>query len=387
MANKLNGFLDNFFNGATNPGGNLRDAQHAQRLYVDNAFRLSPKVKFLYFVVFNISSEALASDAMKKISSRHRAEINMLVKEVDLPGYSVEVTTKNQYNRKKNVQTSINYDPVNVKFHDDNLGVTTALLEAYYRYYFQDGSYNDSGSYNPRNTYNGEESHTFKYGLDTSRVTPFFSNIQVFQLSKQEFTAFTLINPVIQKWQHDTMTQTDSSGIAENSMSLLYESVRYERGSVQEDNPATFATSHYDTVPSPLTPVGGGTRSIFGAGGLFDGGSEVLGDLLSGDVGFDTLLTGANLIKNASRLTKEGIIEEGFSVIGRALQGSGSDEPGGLIDTVFPTTPGSSLLNTIEATASDITNGLTTEIKTEYARASNGLSNLLSDNPFTNLFD
>ena len=50
MANKLNGFLDNFFNGVLNPKGSMGDFQHASRLYVDNAFRLAPKSKFLYFV-------------------------------------------------------------------------------------------------------------------------------------------------------------------------------------------------------------------------------------------------------------------------------------------------------------------------------------------------
>ena len=49
MANKLNGFLDNFFNASLNPKGNVGDFAHASRLYVDSAFRLAPKVKFLYF--------------------------------------------------------------------------------------------------------------------------------------------------------------------------------------------------------------------------------------------------------------------------------------------------------------------------------------------------
>ena len=52
---KLNGFLDNFFNAALNPRGNVGDFQHAQRLYVDDAFRLAPKVKFLYFVNFTFN--------------------------------------------------------------------------------------------------------------------------------------------------------------------------------------------------------------------------------------------------------------------------------------------------------------------------------------------
>ena len=65
----------------------------------------------------------------------------MLVKSIDLPSYSMQMETKHKYNRKKNVQTRLDYDPINVTFHDDNFGVTTLLWEAYYRYYFKDGNY------------------------------------------------------------------------------------------------------------------------------------------------------------------------------------------------------------------------------------------------------
>ena len=62
MANLLKGFLDNVLKGALNPKGNLADFAHASRLYVDDSFRLAPKQKFLYHVVFNINSGAQISD-------------------------------------------------------------------------------------------------------------------------------------------------------------------------------------------------------------------------------------------------------------------------------------------------------------------------------------
>ena len=60
---------------------------------------------------------------------RLKLELNMLVKAVDLPKFSVQTVTKNMYNRKKNLQTTLEYDPVNITFHDDNLGLTTTLME------------------------------------------------------------------------------------------------------------------------------------------------------------------------------------------------------------------------------------------------------------------
>ena len=53
MADKFSGFADNLINGALNPKGNLADWQHASRLFVTDAMRLSPKSKFLYHVNFN----------------------------------------------------------------------------------------------------------------------------------------------------------------------------------------------------------------------------------------------------------------------------------------------------------------------------------------------
>ena len=52
MANIFNGFLDNLVNGALSPKGDMADYTHAARLYTDDNFRLAPKQKFLYHVVF-----------------------------------------------------------------------------------------------------------------------------------------------------------------------------------------------------------------------------------------------------------------------------------------------------------------------------------------------
>ena len=95
MANKLNGFLDNVVSGALSPKGNLGDFAHAARLYVDDAHRLSPKHKFLYHVSFNLNPKAVAVIPQLKTQ-----ELNMLVKSVDLPKYSISTTLKHQYNKK-----------------------------------------------------------------------------------------------------------------------------------------------------------------------------------------------------------------------------------------------------------------------------------------------
>ena len=98
----LNGFLDNVVSGALNPKGNLADYAHGSRLYVDDSHRLTPKVKFLYHVTFNINPGASA--VIPQLREKNMNELNMLVKSAQLPAYNIQTDVKHQYNRKKIVQ-------------------------------------------------------------------------------------------------------------------------------------------------------------------------------------------------------------------------------------------------------------------------------------------
>ena len=73
----INNFLQGFQDGL--PG--MKDYQHASRLYLDDNFRLLPKQKFLYHVVFN-TDETLISNGLQP---NEKLQLNMLVKAVDLP--------------------------------------------------------------------------------------------------------------------------------------------------------------------------------------------------------------------------------------------------------------------------------------------------------------
>ena len=88
----INNFLKGFQDGL--PG--MKDYQHASRLYIDNNFKLMPKQKFLFHVVFN-TDETLFVDGF---NANERYELNMLVKACDLPKYNMSMEEKTQYNKK-----------------------------------------------------------------------------------------------------------------------------------------------------------------------------------------------------------------------------------------------------------------------------------------------
>jgi len=236
---------------------NMRDYQHAHRLYTQQRMNFSPKVKYLYHCVFELTA---AARAHASISVQEEPLVNVLVKSVDLPSYSASVETRQQYNRKKNIQTRVDYDPITIKWHDDNAGVTMSLLQEYYTYYFKDGNYNDgtgsalSQTFGTRDKYAGQVP---SYGLDNGTLIPFFKEIKIFQMSRNKWNSFTLINPIVERWQHDTMDSADGTGIAENTMTIMYEGVIYDHGEIEigpNGEPKTFGDSRtgYDETPSPL---------------------------------------------------------------------------------------------------------------------------------------
>jgi hypothetical protein len=228
----------------------LRDAQHAHNLYTQQRLDFSPKVKYLYHCYFDLTPEARFKSP---ISSFKNNLINVLVKSLNLPSYTSQISTVQQYNRKKNIQTRIDYEPVTFTFHDDMAGHTKDLLKDYYNFYYRDGKKNSGFDYDPLDKF---ANSVPSYGLDNNFNTPFFKEIKIFQLAKQEWNSYTLINPVVQNWQHSDLDYSDASGITENQLTVMYESVLYDSGYVNDfDTPKGFTAPEtgYDNTPSPVS--------------------------------------------------------------------------------------------------------------------------------------
>jgi len=336
---KFSGFLDNVATGALNPKGNLADWQHARRLFVDNDLSLAPKTKFLYHVFFEL--DPIASGIAPMLREKQRNEIGMLVKSADLPKYTADVQTLKKYNRNKNFQTGIKYDPVNINFHDDNASLTTALLQAYYRYYFADGNqYLDNGrAYvrGPDSLYEGPERNTYKFGMDNNNPgRPFFRSIKISQLSKKRYVTYTLVNPIVTNWSHDQVNSEDGSGLMENSITVAYEAVFYDEGEIANGAPTGFAENHYDRAPSPVSLEGGGTLGI---GGIFGAAIDLYDYIAKGENFTNPLQAGlaaVNLIGNVRNLSSEGLREAGLNAVLGAVGDAAGVDVSGVSKIAFP---------------------------------------------------
>ena len=303
----INNFLKGFQNGL--PG--MKDYQHASRLYLDDNFKLMPKQKFLFHVVFN-TDETLFVDGF---NANERYQLNMLVKACDLPKYNMSYEEKTQYNKKMYAGTRIAYEPVNITFHDDHADTVNAFWKKYYEYNIADsiGMNSDLTISNTKDDYYnfGDARQTTKFGMDTprQRQKPYLKGIEIFVLHKKRFTSMTLVNPVIGSFSHDNLDQADGAGVMNNTMQILYETVIYKSGIINKNNVPGFATINYDNSPSPLTVLGGGTNSIFGPGGVVDGIGSVIRNVQSGNI-LGAILGASNTYNNAKKIKKSAVKEE-----------------------------------------------------------------------------
>jgi len=306
----LSGFLGN---------STLRDYTHASRVFTTNSYELKPRFKFLFHVGFTVNTDRIT---YLKNADINFSSLSCIVKTVDLPKFTVDVDTLNQYNRKRLVQTRINYQPVNITFHDDTGDNARRLWYYYYSYYFKDPTqrYNLGGTggapqpavqgqstafdYNVRDIY-AEKPLVTDWGFigesanergvapgttDNNGKIPFFKDIRIYGMDQNhKYCEYVLINPIITSWNHDTYDYSQGNGIMQHTMTVNYETVKYASGTVGAgrpvDNMSGFADpSHYDVRPSPITRPGG-NATIFGQGGLLDAGIGIVDDLQKGPLG------------------------------------------------------------------------------------------------------
>jgi hypothetical protein len=330
-------FLSGVGTGLFGNTAQLSDFQHASRMYVANTYARAPKVGFLYFVQFNLNKAALV-DPTWGGSQKYIDMVGLLVKRMDLPKFNIATETLNQYNRKTVVQTKLTYGNVNIEFHDDNSDVTTNLWKNYYKFHCMDGQYGRDKDHPIEFTDTKYGTTDYRYGLrtDNNSQQPFFNSIDVYVLHQQRFTQMTLINPKIVAWEHDSVSQEEGNKIMSNKMTLAYEDVIYKQGKIKKnESSGAFTAKYYDNTPSPLSVGGLGTNTLFGGGGVLAGANSVLNSVSEGNL-LGAFIQAKTLSKNVQSLTKSGIQQEGYSILGGVLGNisQSGNQPGGLRQSI-----------------------------------------------------
>jgi hypothetical protein len=315
----------------------LRDYTHASKTFRSNSYANAPKLKFLFHTYFNINTEAYPE--------ADQQNLGILVKEIKLPSYNFSTEIKNQYNRKRIIQTKIKYDPIQITFHDDNNNSVNKMWYAYYTYYYKDAnkpnvmfSGNRGSGRNPNPVSSATQSTMADYNINdiynddlkgnddwgyigetnnpsgpNQQKVPFFQNITIFGFNQHNFTAYTLINPIINSFSHDTYNYSEGAGIMTNTMTIDYETVVYNAGAIDGRKPGDIVTgfgdiSNYDLTESPIN-IPGARGAVLGQGGLIDGVGGFIESLSNGNI-FDAAKIAGTIGNTYKNLDLKSTIEE-----------------------------------------------------------------------------
>jgi len=268
-----------------NSTDNLRDPQHASRIFVDGNFFRHPKYAWLFYVVFDYQEDYAAL----RTNQKNGIQMGALCKSAQLPRFTIDNQVLNAYNRKNIVQRSIKYDPVTLRFHDDAADIIREFWYDYMSFYYRDSEYTPE-QYTLNHKYYARSKEGWGYNLrsefenasENLRNTSYhpLKAIRIYSLMGKKFSEYMLINPIITSFRHGEHSSEGGTGLLEHDMTVTYEQVKYRKGKVSKDTLGDSMLLLYDNVQSPgLT----GGRSIFGAGGFVETLDNVSNDLANGN--------------------------------------------------------------------------------------------------------
>lgn len=256
--------------------------QDAQSLY-----RNQPRLPFEYYIDIKLNNVGTASTYISTFFNNPTwAQVQPLVKKIDMPSFKIETAPLNQYNRKRLSQTKITFEPVKIVFHDVADGKTLKFWDMYYRYYFGDGNEpgknevkfptgsrgpvtteqflkNTTPSFNPnlaglpasiKNTFTGNttagtggpinqlgdksstenivtntlNNHRFGFNLPTvQNIRNLIQQIDIYQVHGGRFNQVTLVNPRVSTFSHDTLDYAEGGKTLELTFTIEYEYAYY----------------------------------------------------------------------------------------------------------------------------------------------------------------
>ena len=166
------------------------------------------------------------------------------VKQIDGPKVNFQYDTLNQYNRKRNVYRRVDYDPINVVFHDTMNNSALKFWKYLYELNLKDGRNKspayagDMGSskqtsrspYQPNSlTTENDFISDHNFGLESSLINHTYpiKSLDLFIVHARKYNLIRFIHPKVIAMQHDLFSYESSQPI-EIALQFAYETVIYE---------------------------------------------------------------------------------------------------------------------------------------------------------------
>lgn len=230
--------LDIFGPGGSNNNFYARDFRNAYTLRPDQN---PPRQKFQGYVNF-VLNRSLYADTQygSDINSAFRLQIGSLVRTATLPEVEFKTETKNEYNRKRIVNTGVEYQPVDIKVFDTINNEWLTLFMKYFSYHYLNprskqyrSDQRDVGE-NPTEALRASDFNGSKfgfgskwdsnqYGYNLNLVSNFFERIDYVLYHGNKGIQYSLINPVITRFRTGEIDYS-SSEVMDFDLTFEYES-------------------------------------------------------------------------------------------------------------------------------------------------------------------
>lgn len=203
----------------------------------DEPQTLLPRQKFQFSVSINHLQPSGGGSSLTKLTLDR-------ISSMDLPSYSSNTTTVNNFNKKKLVQTGITYDPVTLTAYDTRDGDSPISIENFLRNYF---TYYYAGTMSADADTVTQTHNLINFTSDTSgsgfKLQPqkyFIDSIVITRkhIAEGTFDEITLYNPIINSVAGDTLDYSDS-GAVQYRIQFSYEAVNLITGTAGTTSTAT----------------------------------------------------------------------------------------------------------------------------------------------------
>lgn len=181
-----------------------------------NNFRLNaekwtgvPKTKSMYYIRFVRSNTSSTTTDWTK-------SIGVIAHTVTRPSVTFELTTLNQYNKKRLVQSKQEFEPFEVKFHDTVDQRAYNMFEDYYRNYYGEPNLSSASDWTwdvMASAINKLGNWGFRGTGENTAYTNYFSHIEVYYIFGGKYTRIDYMNPKFESINLDELDMSSGEGL------------------------------------------------------------------------------------------------------------------------------------------------------------------------------
>ena len=212
-----------------------RDFRNA---YHYNPSQDPPRQQFGGYVSFVLDRDLFGQPFFDEVNNDElRVRMSSLVRTADLPQVDFQTQTLNEYNKKKIVNTGIQYQPVTIRVVDTASNSWLQMIMKYFAYHYMNPRNKQNGFRDVNSINYGQGGTDFiasqygaggpfdsnRYGYNVNANPNFFERIDYVLYHAQKGVQYSLINPVMTGFTHNPIDYS-SNELMEFTMTFQYES-------------------------------------------------------------------------------------------------------------------------------------------------------------------